>query len=147
MRIVHTADWHLGKVLHKHSLAEEQEHFIDWFCDLISKEKVDLVLISGDIFDKSNPSSLDRKRYYDALVRISSKGAMVILTGGNHDSPGVLEAAKSLLEPLNVRIIGAARDQIDGEILHVELKEESSCHRGCSILKSHGSKECLFGIN
>ena len=61
MKIVHTADWHIGKVLHKHPLREELLLFLDWLLDLITREEIDVLLVSGDIFDLANPNTVDTK--------------------------------------------------------------------------------------
>ncbi|PTB91870.1 exonuclease sbcCD subunit D, partial [Marivirga lumbricoides] len=63
MKILHTADWHIGKKLHKHELAPDFDLFIDWLCQTISAREVVLLLISGDVFDLANPSSEARKQY------------------------------------------------------------------------------------
>lgn len=106
MRILHTADWHLGKKLHKHDLSQDHEKFIAWLLELIKERNVELLLISGDIFDLANPSSEARTLYYQSLVKISETGCRIILTGGNHDSPAVLNAPKEVLKALNIDVIG-----------------------------------------
>lgn len=106
MKILHTADWHIGKKLHKHHLYKDFDNFIQWFTQLIKKEAVDIILISGDIFDLANPSSDARQQYYNALVQLHQLGCTTIITGGNHDSPAMLNAPKELLKFLNVHIIG-----------------------------------------
>jgi len=70
MKILHTADWHIGKQLHKQSLSEEMNLFLDWLLVYIKKEKIDLLLISGDIFDVGNPASKDREVYFRFLTRL-----------------------------------------------------------------------------
>ena len=67
MKILHTADWHIGKKLQKHDLFADFDLFIDWLCNIIQEENIELLLISGDIFDLANPSSDARKQYYQSL--------------------------------------------------------------------------------
>ncbi len=113
MKILHTADWHIGKKLHKHHLYEDFTHFINWFCELIKNEEVDVVLISGDIFDLANPSSEARQQYYNALVELRRLGCTTIITGGNHDSPSMLNAPKEILKHLDVHIIGSMPEHLE----------------------------------
>ncbi len=122
MKILHTADWHIGKMLHKHCLNEELHLFINWLSDLIQRESIDLLLISGDIFDQSNPSAKDREFYYHTLKNLSDLGIRIIITGGNHDSVAVLNAPKQLLELLNITVIGGAMPEIADEIIPVKNK-------------------------
>src|SRR5690625_326133 len=93
MKILHTADWHIGKKLHKHSLYPDFAIFIDWFCQLVDNENIDVVVISGDIFDLANPSAEARQQYFDALVSLHKLGCTIIVTGGNHDSPSKIGRA------------------------------------------------------
>ena len=106
MKILHTADWHIGKKLHKNELSEDFDLFIAWLCDLLEKEQVDLLLVSGDIFDLANPSSEARRQYYRALMKMKQFNCKIILTGGNHDSPAMLDAPREILRELDVHIIG-----------------------------------------
>ncbi len=119
MKLLHTADWHIGKVLHKQSLAEEQALFLNWLIELIEKESVDVLLISGDIFDHSNPSVKDRQLYYQFLKKLINTQTQIIITGGNHDSIAVLNGPKDILEMLQVHIIGGATPVLDDELIEV----------------------------
>ena len=120
MKILHTADWHIGKILHKHSLQQEISLFFDWLLALIDKERVDLLLVAGDIFDLANPSAKDRKLYYQLLTNLNSRGIRVIITGGNHDSVGLLNAPEDVLRALNITVIGGATKNIEDEIIIFE---------------------------
>ncbi len=106
MKILHTADWHIGKKLHKHELSRDFDLFIDWLCQLLEKEKIDLLLVSGDVFDLANPSSEARTQYYRALMKLKQHRCRIILTGGNHDSPAMLDAPREVLRELDIHIIG-----------------------------------------
>jgi len=106
MKILHTSDWHIGKRLHQIDLAEDHRRFFDWLIQTIKTEQVDALIISGDIFDLANPSSEARRMYYEVLVELSRLGVTVIITGGNHDSPSVLNAPKHILQALNIHVIG-----------------------------------------
>ena len=92
MKILHTADWHIGKVLHKHPLSEDLRLFFDHLLEIIKEEKIELLLISGDIFDVANPAAKDRQLYYQFLKALVGRSIKIIITGGNHDSVAFLNA-------------------------------------------------------
>lgn len=128
MKILHTADWHIGKKLHKHHLYPDFDYFIQWLCQLIAEENIDVVLISGDVFDLANPSAEARQQYFNALVSLHKLSCTIIITGGNHDSPSMLNAPKELLKSLDVHVVGALPENMEdtliplyknGEITHV----------------------------
>src|SRR5690625_380361 len=106
MKILHTADWHIGKKLHNYELTEDFNLFIDWLCRCIKEEGVEVLLVSGDVFDLANPSSAARNQYYKKLVQLREHVNHIILTGGNHDSPAVLNAPKELMKAFNLEVIG-----------------------------------------
>lgn len=117
MKILHTADWHIGKRLHKHYLYKDFDLFIGWLCDLIHEEKIDVILVSGDVFDLANPSAEARKQYYQALIALKSLNCHLVITGGNHDSPSMLDAPKDLLQALEMTVIGGLPEKIEDCII------------------------------
>lgn len=119
MKILHTADWHIGKILHKHPLQDQLKMFFDWLYGVIQTESIDVLLVSGDVFDLANPSAKDRELYYGFLTRLSGLKLQVIITGGNHDSVGFLNAPKDLLQELNITVIGGATDELEDELIEV----------------------------
>lgn len=123
MKFIHTADWHIGKSLHKQDLQDQLSLFFSWLLEIIKTESIDVLLVSGDIFDLANPSALDRKMYYDFLTRLLGLKIQIIITGGNHDSVGLLNAPKEILKELNITVIGGATDDINDEIIEVKNKE------------------------
>lgn len=123
MKIIHTADWHIGKKLYKHDLIADFQEFINWFICFIEEEKIDLVLVSGDIFDVANPSIEARRVYYETLVKLYNSGCKVIITAGNHDSPMFLTAPKELLKKLNISIVGHFSENVEENVFLVEKSE------------------------
>ena len=119
MKILHTADWHIGKILHKHSLVQEMEMFLDWLIQTISDEGIDLLLVSGDIFDVANPSVKDRSVYYRFLSRLIGTKTQVIITGGNHDSVGLIDAPQEIFKQLNISVVGGAKSVLSNELVEV----------------------------
>ena len=86
MRIIHTSDWHIGRRFERESLAGDQQAFLEWLAGLVAEERVDLVLVAGDVYDRSLPAEdavdlLDR-----GLDAVRTAGAQVAIISGNHDS-------------------------------------------------------------
>lgn len=120
MKILHTADWHLGKKLHKHDLSKDHQLFLDWIILLIQKQKIDLLLISGDVFDLANPPIESRAMYYWFLKQMIQLNCKIIITGGNHDSAQMLDAPREILQMLDIKVVGGAITPIENEIVVLE---------------------------
>ncbi|WP_127844893.1 exonuclease subunit SbcD [Psychroflexus aestuariivivens] len=124
MKILHTADWHIGKKLHKVDLHQDFSLFVDWLCEVIQNENIDVLLVSGDIFDFSNPSSESRTLYYQTLMKLKKFNLKIILTGGNHDSPNVLDAPKELLNQLDIHVIGRMPENVEDCLIPILKNNE-----------------------
>jgi len=118
MRILHTSDWHLGRMLEGRSRIEEQVQFIDELCRIVEHEAVDLVLIAGDIFDTVNPPAIAEELFYDALNRLSAGGKRaVVAIAGNHDNPERLCAASPLAERNGITLYGLPKEVLSPSLL------------------------------
>jgi exonuclease SbcD len=107
MRILHTADWHLGRTLEGRSRLAEQAQFIDELVKIIEEEKVDAILMAGDAFDTVNPPAAAEQLFYDGLARLSDNGKRpIIVIAGNHDNPDRLSAASPLAGNHSIHLIG-----------------------------------------
>ena len=107
-RVLHTADWHLGKLLGEHSRETEHAQFLQLLLESIKNHGVDAVVIAGDVFDSANPPQSALAQYYDFLSRLYREtDCCVVVIGGNHDSPGNLEAPRQLLRSLRTYVVGA----------------------------------------
>lgn len=107
-RVIHTADWHLGKMLGEQSRHEEQERFLAFLLETIAANAVDALVIAGDVFDSANPPQRAVAQYYTFLSKLVRIGdCRVIITSGNHDSPGHLEAPREILRALGAHVVGA----------------------------------------
>ena len=120
MKILHTADWHIGVRLHKYDLKEDFNLFLHWLIDLIREREIELLLVSGDIFDSSNPSAEARAQYYNALISLKNLNCKIILTGGNHDSPSMLNAPREILHALDIHVVGGIHKDMKDNIIPIQ---------------------------
>ena len=127
MRLLHTSDWHLGQTLHNYERGYEHQRFLDWLLDTLVAERVDVLLVAGDVFDNANPSAASQKQLYVFLQQARARlpALQLIVVAGNHDSAGRLEAPGPLLAAHGTHVIGhVLRDdagQIDLERLLLPL--------------------------
>jgi DNA repair protein SbcD/Mre11 len=104
MRLLHTSDWHLGRSLHRADLRAAQSVFLDHLVDTVRAEKVDAVLVAGDIYDRAVPPVDAVELCADALNRLHDAGARIVLISGNHDSARRLGFGSPLLEVAGVHV-------------------------------------------
>jgi DNA repair protein SbcD/Mre11 len=104
MRILHTSDWHLGRSFHREGMLGAQSAFVDHLVDVVRGESVDLVVVSGDIYDRALPSVDAVELANDALRRLIGAGVRVVLTSGNHDSAQRLGFAADLIDMAGVHL-------------------------------------------
>ncbi len=120
MRILHTADWHLGKKLDQFERTDEHQDFLDWLIGTLDTEKIDVLIVAGDIFDTGSPSNTALEQYYGFLVQVKNTYCReVIIIGGNHDSISTLNAPKELLKYLNVHVIGGVPEVFADQIIPI----------------------------
>lgn len=113
MRIIHTADWHLGKNLEGMSRLEEQAEFLEDFIRIVEDNRADLVIIAGDVYDSFTPSAKAEILFYNTLKRLSKDGERLILViAGNHDSPDRLVAAWPLAQPHGIIMLGTPKSTV-----------------------------------
>lgn len=118
IRILHTADWHIGQLFHEYDRTYEHRQFLDWLLNTLSDEQVDVLLVSGDVFDSSNPSAASIKMFYTFLNQSAKQNPhlQIIVTAGNHDSASRLESPKPLLESSNIHIVGIVEKDDNGVV-------------------------------
>ena len=118
LTILHTSDWHLGRRLYGRMRYEEFEAFLRWLQETISAQKVDILIVAGDIFDTMTPSNKAQALYYEFLGKVSKSCCEhIVIVAGNHDSPTFLDAPSNVLKFLNVHVIGTACDDLNDEVL------------------------------
>lgn len=132
MRIIHTADWHLGQTFYSFERASEHSVFLDWMASILKERDTDLLLIAGDVFDSPNPSAESQRMFYSFLTRVTTENPSlkVIITAGNHDSAARLEAPNPLLHSFNTNVSGIVHyknDEIDYERMIIPVDENTCC--------------------
>lgn len=111
MRILHTADWHLGRRLEGRSRHEEQERVLGEICRIVDDEAIDAVIVAGDVFDAYNPPAESEALFYRTMTRLSDGGRRaVVVIAGNHDSPDRLIASDPYARALGITTIGYPKD-------------------------------------
>lgn len=118
IKILHTADWHLGQTFFGYDRDEEHEAFLIWLSEILTEKEIDVLLIAGDIFDVANPSAAAQYRFYYFLRQFISHNPrlQIVIVAGNHDSAARLEAPLPLLEEMNTHIVGIVERKQDGSI-------------------------------
>ncbi|MEO6731842.1 MAG: exonuclease SbcCD subunit D C-terminal domain-containing protein [Ferruginibacter sp.] len=123
LKILHTADWHLGKRLEQCERTDEHQFFLDWLITKLNTCEIDVLIIAGDIFDSGAPSNIAFKQYYDFLWRVKGTCCReVIVIGGNHDSVTTLNAPRDLLKIFNVHVVGGVPDNFEDQIIPIKNK-------------------------
>ncbi len=108
VRIIHTADWHLGQTLHDHDRRYEHACFLRWLLEQLEETKADALIVAGDVFDVASPSSEAQAQYYGFLAdcRRRLPDLDLIVVGGNHDSSARLDAPAQILGALDITVQG-----------------------------------------
>jgi exonuclease SbcD len=131
MKLLHTADWHIGQTFYEYDRTYEHQQFLNWLIDTIAENEIDVLLISGDVFDVSNPAAASVTLFYTFLMQSVKvrPSLQIVIIAGNHDSPARLEAPKPLLELSNITIVGnvefKAVESINFDKLIIPLKNNS----------------------
>jgi len=113
MKILHTADWHLGKRLDRFSRLEEQILVMEEIIGIADEENIDLVIVAGDLFDNFNPGVEATELLYKTLKRLSQNGKRpVIAISGNHDSPNLIDAPDPLARECGIILIGHPKAEV-----------------------------------
>jgi exonuclease SbcD len=112
VRILHTADWHAGRVLRGVDRTPEIAQALNEILEIAQSERVDLILVAGDLFDTPNPSADAERAVYEFFLRSGQLGIPSVVIAGNHDSPQRLESVAGLLKIVNVHPLGVVRPDI-----------------------------------
>ena len=145
MRILHTSDWHLGKSLETKTRYEEQQHFIDEISDIIDRKNIDVVILSGDVFDTSNPPAAAEAMFFNSIVRLAKDRTVpVVVIAGNHDSPDRLLAGAGILRPYGVFIFGKPGDIVPE--MKFDTYSISMDENGAVLIEKNGEKAVIAAL-
>lgn len=144
MKLIHTGDWHLGKLLENESRLDEQALFLQDFIDLCEGHEADVVLISGDIYDNGNPPAKAESLFYNTLKTLANGGErLVVVISGNHDSPHRLGAVTPLAKELGILMVTQIQ-ATDFENQYGQFKVLATCPGGLKI--SVGQEELALAL-
>ncbi len=134
MRILHTSDWHLGRTLHGRQRHDEFAAFLDWLAATLDDERIDVLIVAGDIFDTSTPGTRAQNLYYRFLWKAAQSHCRhVVVVAGNHDSPSLLDAPAALLRALDVHVIGAPPADLRDEVLVLRDADDAPALIVCAV--------------
>lgn len=138
MKILHTSDWHLGHSLYKYDRFEEHAAFLMQMARIVEDEKPDAMVLSGDVFHSSSPSTAAQQLYIDAMIEIHRRNPamIIVVTAGNHDSASRLEVTAPLWNAYGLHVVGTIeRDgsTVDLDRHIVEIIDASGQKKGYII--------------
>ncbi len=116
MRILHTSDWHIGKRLKDRTRLTEQAEVLEEIVQICEDERIELVLLAGDVFDTYTPGAEAEELFYSKIKKIAGERRAVLIISGNHDDGVRLSAASPLAEEQGIYIIGNARKSVSSEV-------------------------------
>lgn len=147
VRLLHTADWHLGRPIGGHSRLEEFSALLDEIVGIATDERVDVLLLAGDIFDARAPAAHVEGLFLSTCLRLHDAGVRVIGIAGNHDSPARLAAWRPLLERFGVSIVDAVTPPGQGSFLDFTVANGERVQIACVPFvaeRRFGSAAALF---
>lgn len=146
MKIIHTSDWHLGHRLYEQSQYAEQLKFLNWLEVYINDNQIDVLLIAGDVFDTGVPATQSQKMYYDFLINLRDTHCQhIIITGGNHDAPGTINAPQALLKALSIHVVGRAPENVADEVFALTVDDEQIIVAAVPYLRDQDIRRAVAG--
>ncbi len=128
MRIVHTSDWHAGRIWKSRNRLAELRTVLDHLAAFIERERIDLVLMSGDVFDSTSPAADAERAVSEFFMRLGRARVPSVVVAGNHDNPARLEAWGLLAEFVGVRTLGLPKRRTAGGLIELETTNgERAC--------------------
>lgn len=126
MRLLHTADWHVGRTIRGRSRADEFEQVLNEVVDIARDQDVEAMLLCGDIWDHHAPSAQSDRLVFDALRRCRLHGIQVVLIAGNHDNPRRLRALSLIAELVGVQVQYQVRPRDAGGVITIDGREHEA---------------------
>lgn len=119
MRLLHTADWHAGRTLHGVDRTPEVAGALREIADIALTERVDAILVAGDVFDSRNPSAAAEEAVYDFFLTTGAAGIPSVVIAGNHDAPARLDAIAKVLRLTGVHVVGGFKPAGEGGLVRL----------------------------
>ncbi len=126
MRFVHTSDWHAGRTWKGRDRSDELAAVLDDLADYLARERIELLLVSGDVFDSGAPVAQAEKLVFGFFKRVGQAGTKSIVIAGNHDSPARIEAWGTLAELVDVHAVGVPRPIARGGVIAFETRDREA---------------------
>jgi exonuclease SbcD len=127
MRILHTSDWHIGKKIYGEDRLDEHSRFLDWLLETIIDRDVDVLLVSGDVFDSSMPPARATDLYYRFLFNLYGKThTHAVIIAGNHDSAVRLAAPGQFLKMARMHVVGGIRDSVKDCVVELDSNGQTA---------------------
>src|SRR3954470_450788 len=117
MKLLHTADWHVGRTLHRRQRLDECAAVLDEVTEIARDEQVDAVLVCGDVFEHFAPSAEAERIVYSTLLALRATGAEVLVIPCNHDNAKRFRAVESLCQAAGVRVVPEVRRPTEGGVV------------------------------
>jgi exonuclease SbcD len=131
VKLLHTSDWHVGKVLKGVHRLEEQRLVLGEIVDIAREEQVDLALIAGDLFESYAPPPDAQSLVWGTVLDLRDSGAQVVVISGNHDHGAMLEALSPLAAAAGVHVLGRPKAPADGGLRSIETKNGGRAQLVC----------------
>jgi exonuclease SbcD len=126
VRVLHTGDWHLGKVLRGRSRLEEQTLVLGEIVTIVEQERIELVLVAGDLFESSAPPPEAQRLAWTTLLALRQTGAQVVVVSGNHDNAHAFEAVRPVFGAAGITVVGALARPEEGGVLSLGVGSEQA---------------------
>ncbi len=123
MKLLHTADWHVGRTLHRRQRLDECAAVLEEVTEIAHREQVDAVLVCGDIFEHFAPSAEAERIVYGTLLNLRATGAHVVVVPGNHDYAKRLGAVEELFAAAGVQLVPEVRRPSEGGIVKLTARD------------------------
>ncbi|HEX5615861.1 MAG TPA: exonuclease SbcCD subunit D [Acidimicrobiia bacterium] len=125
MRLLHTADWHVGKQLRGRSRLDEHRRVLGEIVQVATRAEPDVVLVVGDLFESSAPVPDAQRLVWDTLLALRATGAHVAVVAGNHDSPFGFDAVRPLCAAAGITVLGHPAPPDHGGVVELDARDGS----------------------
>lgn len=122
MKLLHTSDWHVGKILKGLPRLDEQRAVLGGIVDLARRETVDLVVVAGDLYESAVPPPDAQALVWSTLLDLKETGADVVVISGNHDNAAQFEALRPLAAAAGITILGRVRRPDEGGVVEITTR-------------------------